>query len=152
VIRVFTRADILPFIKLGEKFWHESNCHIHFGEYDPLSVQKSLDQHLSSGLLVGWASFGDRLEMNSALLAIHDKCFWKDVDLLKEIVWYADKSTRGQKGAIRLYREAEKFARKNNIKKIIMARIRGVPNYDKLDNFYLKNNFKSLEDEYIKDL
>ena len=33
-----------------------------------------------------------------------------------------------------------------------MGRIRGVPSYDKLHSFYLKNNFKSLEDEYIKEL
>ncbi len=72
--------------------------------------------------------------------------------MLREIAWYTEESSRGQTGAMRVYKEAEKFAIKNNIKKLIMGRIRGVPSYDKLDKFYLKNNFKSLEDEYIKEL
>ena len=152
MIRGLTRADILPCIRLLEKFWYESTSHVHFGEWNPVYVQRTFDQHLSSGLLVGWASFGDRSEMNSVLLAIRDKCFWKDIEFLREIAWYSDKTTRGKIGAIKIYKEAEKFAIQNNIKKIVMGRNRGVPTYDKLDNFYLKNNFKSLEDEYIKEL
>ena len=118
----------------------------------PCTFKGRLTNNLNSGLLVGWASFDTNSEMNSILLAIKDKCFWKDVDLLKEIAWYAEESSRGKIGALRLYKEAEKFAQKNNFKKIVMGRIRGVPSYNKLNNFYLKNNFKSLEDEYIKDL
>ena len=152
MIRPFARADIAPCVRLLEKFWYESTSHVHFGEWNPVYVQRALDQHLNSGLLVGWASFDTNSEMNSILLAIKDKCFWKDVDLLKEIAWYAEESSRGKIGALRLYKEAEKFAQKNNFKKIVMGRIRGVPSYNKLNNFYLKNNFKSLEDEYIKDL
>ena len=152
MIRKLTRADILPCIKLLEKFWYESTCHFHFGEWSPVYVQRALDQHFTSGSLVGWASFGEHLEMNSLLIAVIDKCFWKDIEFLREIAWYSDKTTRGKIGAIKIYKEAEKFALKNNIKKIVMGRIRGVPTYDKLDNFYLKNNFKSLEDEYIKEL
>ena len=153
MIRVFARTDILPFIKLGQKFWYESNSHVHFGEYDPISVQRALNQHLSSNTLVGWASFEDgSKEMRGALLAIKYKCFWKDIDILKEVVWYADENFRGKKDALKMYKAMEKFAVENNFKKIIMGRIRGVPTYDKLDGFYKKNNFKSLEDEYIKDL
>ena len=102
--------------------------------------------------MVGWASFAQEGEMNSVLLAIRDKCFWKDVEILREIVWYSDKTSRGKMGALKAYKEAEKFAKNNNIKKIIMGRIRGVSTYDKLDKFYQKNDFKSFEDEYIKDL
>ena len=39
---------------------------------------------------------------------------------------------------------------KNGFDYIIMARIKGVPSYDKLDGFYEKLNFKSLEETYIK--
>ena len=102
--------------------------------------------------MVGWASFAHESEMNSVFLAVRDKCFWKDVEILREIAWYADQTSRGKIGALKIYKEAEKFAKKNNIEKIIMGRIRGVPSYDKLNRFYQKNNFKSLEDEYIKDL
>tara|TARA_R110002110_G_scaffold265027_1_gene480902 strand:+ start:1512 stop:1979 length:468 start_codon:yes stop_codon:yes gene_type:complete len=152
LIRPFTRAAILPFTRLGEKFWYESNSHIHFGEYDPVYIQRALDQSLTNGFMVGWASFAQEGEMNSVLLAIRDKCFWKDVEILREIVWYSDKTSRGKMGALKAYKEAEKFAKNNNIKKIIMGRIRGVSTYDKLDKFYQKNDFKSFEDEYIKDL
>jgi len=153
MIRAFTRADILPVIKLGEKFWCESNSHIHFGEYDPISAQRALNQHLSSNILVGWVSFDDdSKQLSSFLLALKQKCFWKDVFFLKEIAWYADKNLRGKKDPLKMYKLMEKFAVENNFKKIIMGRIRGVPTYDKLDSFYKKNNFKSLEDEYIKDL
>ena len=150
--RSLTRADIMPCVRLLEKFWYESTCHVHFGEWEPAYVQRTLDHHLSSGLLVGWASFDANSVINSVLLAIKDKCFWKDVTLLKEIAWYAEESSRGKRGALSVYKEAEKFAITNNFKKIVMGRIRGVPSYHKLDNFYIKKNFKSLEDEYIKDL
>jgi len=152
MIRALTRADIAPCVRLLEKFWYESTSHVHFGEWNPVYVQRTFDQHLSSGLLVGWASFDIYSGMNSVLVAIRDKCFWKDIEMLREIAWYTEESSRGQTGAMRVYKEAEKFAIKNNIKKLIMGRIRGVPSYDKLDKFYLKNNFKSLEDEYIKEL
>ena len=152
MIRSLTRADIAPCVRLLEKFWYESTSHVHFGEWSPVYVQRTLDQHLNSGLLVGWASFDANSNMNSVLIAIKDKCFWKDVNLLKEIVWYSEESTRGKIAALRLYKQAEKFARENNFKKIIMGRIRGVPSYHKLDAFYKKLDFKSLEDEYIKHL
>ena len=152
MIRPLTRGDILPCIRLLEKFWYESVSHTHFGEWDPVYVQRALDQHLTNGFLVGWASFAQGAEMNSVLLAIRDKCFWKDIEILREIAWYADQTSRGKIGALKIYKEAEKFAKKNNIEKIIMGRIRGVPSYAKLDRFYEKNNFKSLEDEYIKGL
>jgi hypothetical protein len=84
----------LPFIRLGEKFWYESNSHIHFGEYDPVYTQRALDQSLTNGFMVGWASFDHEEKMNSVLLAIRDKCFWKDVEILREIVWYSDKTSR----------------------------------------------------------
>jgi hypothetical protein len=152
MIRALTRADIAPCVRLLEKFWYESTSHVHFGEWNPVYVQRTFDKHLSSGLLVGWASFDVHSKMDSVLVAIRDKCFWKDIELLREIAWYTKQNSRGKIGAIRVYKEAEKFAIENNIKKIIMGRIRGVPSYDKLNSFYLKNNFKSLEDEYIKEL
>ena len=154
MIRSFTKADILAFVNLGEQFWYESNSHLHFGEYDPISVQRALDQYIASEVMVGWASFGGNqsAQMDAVLLAIKDKCLWKDINILKEVVWYARKDLRTGMTTYRLYKKAEKFAVENNFKKIVMGRIRGVPSYDKLDKFYLKNNFKSLEDEYIKDL
>jgi len=151
VIRCVTRADIALLVKiLGEEFWYESNAYIHFGEYDPLSVQRALDQHLTSGLVLGWASFAEDGELNGALLAMRDKCLWKNLSFLKEIGWYTAKGMRGQISSFKLYREMEKFAYKNGFDYIIMARIKGVPSYDKLDGFYEKLNFKSLEETYIK--
>ena len=150
MIQVFTRADILPAIELGEKFWYESNSHIHFGEYDRIYAQRALNQHLSNDTLVGWASFDNSRQMRSALLAIKQKCFWKDVYMLKEIAWYADKNFRNKKEAFSMYKLMEKFAIENNFKKIIMGRIRGVPTYDKLDSFYKKNNFKSSKFKNVK--
>jgi hypothetical protein len=44
----------------------------------------------------------------------------------------------------------EEFAFKKGFDFVIMARIKGVPSYDKLDAFYEKLNFKSLEETYIK--
>jgi len=151
VIRSVARADIALLVKiLGEQFWYESNAHIHFGEYEPLSVQRALDQHLTSGLVVGWASFAEDGQINGALLAMKDKCLWKDLSILKEIGWYAPEGVRGRISSFRLYKEMERFAFKNHFDCIIMARIRGVPSYDKLNGFYEKLNFKSLEETYIK--
>ena len=114
MIRCVTRADIALLVKiLGEEFWYESNAYIHFGEYDPLSVQRALDQHLTSGLVLGWASFAEDGELNGALLAMRDKCLWKNLSFLKEIGWYTAKGMRGQISSFKLYREMEKFAYKN---------------------------------------
>tara|TARA_R110000824_G_scaffold72339_6_gene184670 strand:+ start:169 stop:645 length:477 start_codon:yes stop_codon:yes gene_type:complete len=151
VIRCVTRADIALLVKiLGEEFWYESNAYIHFGEYDPLSVQRALDQHLTSGLVVGWASFTEEGELNGAILAMKDKCLWKNLSFLREIGWYAPKGTRGQISSFKLYKKMEEFAFKKGFDFVIMARIKGVPSYDKLDAFYEKLNFKSLEETYIK--
>ena len=151
MIRCVTRADIALLVKiLGEEFWYESNAYIHFGEYDPLSVQRALDQHLTSWLVVGWASFTEEGELDGALLVMKDKCLWKNLSFLREIGWYAPKGTRGKIRSFKLYKKMEEFALENGFDFVIMARIKGVPSYAKLDTFYKKLNFKSLEETYIK--
>ena len=51
---------------------------------------------------------------------------------------------------LKLYKKMEEFALENGFDFVIMARIKGVPSYDKLEAFYEKLNFKSLEETYIK--
>ena len=101
----------MPCIRLLEKFWYESVSHIHFGEWDPVHVQRALDQHLTNGFVVGWASFAHGSEMNSVLLAIRDKCFWKDIELLRET---SDKKERNRiDRRIKSYKSKQKSFHKN---------------------------------------
>lgn len=150
MIRTISQADILPIIKLTEKFWLESCSQSLFGEFNPRHYQRSLIQLLKSELMVGWASFTSDNEIKSILLACLDVSIWTNITLLKEIMWYTDPAHRGSPSSFKLYKEMEKYAKQNGYAGVVMGRIKGPNNYDKLDQFYIKNNFKSLEDSYIK--
>ena len=65
MIRTISQADILPIIKLTEKFWLESCSQSLFGEFNPKHYQRSLIQLLKSELMVGWASFTSDKEIKS---------------------------------------------------------------------------------------
>lgn len=151
MIRKASRADILPFVRLGEKFWYESNTHLYFGGYNAAHVQRMLDHGFTNEKLHGWAAL-EQGEVKSGIVLTSDSCLWNGESLLKEIAWFCAPEDRGSLNTVRLYKEVEKFAVSNNYKYIIMGRIKGVPSFEKLDKFYKKQGFSSLEEEYIKPL
>lgn len=150
MIRRVSTSDILQVIKLAKSFWQESNCQSLFGEFDVKHYQRSLIQLIELKLIFGWASFDKNDNMQSILIACKDAFLGKPINFLKEIMWYSLPEYRGLPSTIKLQKEMEKFAKENSYAGIIMGRIQGPDNYNKLDQFYTKNNFKSLEDTYIK--
>jgi len=153
VIRKATRADVLRFVQLGQEFWYESDAHLTFGEYNPIHVQRSLDQGFSNQTLLGWASSdGAGSTPSSGIVVNNTTSLWNGNKILKEMAWFCPKEKRGSLECIRLYKQVEEFAIKNNYYQIIMSRIKGVPSYAKLGDFYERQGFYHLEDDYVKSL
>jgi len=150
MIRQATINDINHCVEIGKKFWHESHASNFFGSYDPDHVRSTLKQFMSMDLIIGWVAFDSDFKFKGGLIALKDNAFWKDVTILKEMAWYIDPELRGSITSFKLYKAMEKYAKENGIPAVIMSRIRGVPNFDKLDQFYKKNNFSPIEDNYIK--
>lgn len=67
----------------------------------------------------------------------------------QEIMWYMDSSYR--RYGIKLLRHVEKYLKDIGVRKIIMVHL-GNLNRDKLEQFYINNNYKLLEVQYIKEL
>ena len=151
MIKKITKEDLQQVIQLTESFWKESDTEFLFGEFDPLYYQGMLIRAMHSKAFFGWASFSN-FKMTGALLASEDKLFWKDVNILKELMWYTLPEYRGGTSSVKLLKTFENFAKVNNYKFIIMGSISGTPNYNRMHKFYLKNKFKPMENSYIKTL
>ena len=151
MIRRVTGSDLLQVINLTEKFWEESITQTLFGEFDALYYQRMLIQLMNTNSIVGWASFSSST-MQSVLLASEDTLLWKNVKILKEIMWYTDPKFRGSPSSFKLLKKMEEYAKENKFQGISMGRIHGVPNHERLNQFYLKNSFQPMEESYIKKL
>lgn len=66
--------------------------------------------------------------------------------MLAEVMWLSKDGTSGYK----MFKEAESFAIKNNIKVLVFSAITQNPIFNKLDNFYLKQGFSKDSITYSK--
>jgi len=152
VIRPIAKSDTPAIAVLGERFWCESDTFSYFGEFDSVCAQRALYRGLANGSFLGWVSVGSSSEIEAFMVVASDKALWNESTILREVLWYADESKRGAAQAMRLFHTAHKYAVDNNYDHFIMTRIRGVSSYNKLDSFYERCGFRSLEENYIKTL
>lgn len=66
--------------------------------------------------------------------------------MVQEMVWYVNKEHRGISSGIRLLREFEKIAKERGCASIIMVGMVG----DSSNDFYLKDGYKLLQNNYYK--
>lgn len=146
-IRPLKYSDADQLASLGKDFWEESEMSF-YGEYDSLTA-KVLFFNGFKTQLVGWGVEKEG-EIVSAIIFKKDKNIWNDKLQLSELAWFSKKEERKSLLNIKMIKEAEKFAKQNNISYLVMGRIKGPESYDKLDHFYKRQGYMELEQIYVK--
>lgn len=147
MVRFLKYSDADQLASLGKEFWHESEMSF-YGEYDSM-IAKALFFNGFKTQLVGWGVEKDG-EIVSALIFKKDKNIWNGELQLSELAWFSKKEERKSLSNIKMLKEAEKFAKENDISYIVMGRIKGPESYSKLDSFYKAQGYKELEQIYVK--
>jgi len=147
-MRRITSKDKHIILKYAPIFWSEIKGEQLAGELNLQSISNFLDSCFMKDALVGWIYEKDN-EIHGGILFVLTPEIFTNKTILKELFWFVDPNKRNSWVAYKLIKEAEKFAKENDIHIISMMHMK-YPNPENLKKFYEKIGYNFVQAEYLK--
>ncbi len=148
MIREITGKDTKIILKKASFFWDEIKGNDLLGDLSLAGFSNFLKASFAKQTIVGWIYEENNIEYG-AILFQKDFIFFANKTCLSEIFWYMSPEKRNSIASYKLLKEAEKYAKKNDIDLVMMACMQH-PRPERLIEFYEKIGYKSLEHHFIK--
>lgn len=147
IIRTATSKDIPQIVSLTQEFFFESLYDYGFTSNITTlfeTAKNLIDNHI---LLVA-----EKEKIIGVIAGIvFNSLFDKSQTISQELVWYVKKEERGTSAGVRLLKAFEKQSKEKLANKIIMVHMNNLYT-EPLKRFYRKNNYRLMEEQYIKEV
>lgn len=148
MIRKIQERDIALILEKAPLFWSEIKGENLLGELSLAGFRFFLQNSFRKGSIVGWIYEKDGFPCGGILFE-QSYHFFIDKKCLSEIFWWMSPEHRNTTYSYKLIKEAEKFARRNQIDFVMMACMEN-PRPERLGEFYKKIGYHSVQHQYFK--
>ena len=146
VIRKAEIKDKTEIIELSIQFYKESLKSYGLA-FNFLTLDKLVEEFINNKIVIVSEVNGKVVGVIAGIVS--PSMFDNNQKIGQEIIWYIDKEYRRGSIGIRLLKEFEKQCKLNGANLLVMVYM-GNLNSELLDRFYKLNNYKLLENQFIK--
>ena len=143
VIRKANQADVFDLLVLARGFSREAPT---MHKWDKDKTEELLKTVIDTPQCVAYVWEEDG-EIVGGLLGVLQPLFMSHTLVAAELAWFVDESVRGKRGALKLVKAFEGWAKENDADYITMADIEGIAN---LGPLYERLGYKKTETSYSK--
>lgn len=143
VIRKANQADVFDLLVLARGFSREAPT---MHKWDKEKTEQLLNMVIDTPSCVAYVWEEDG-EIVGGLLGVLQPLFMSHTLVAAELAWFVDESVRGKRGALRLVKAFEGWAKEHDADYITMADIEGIAN---LGLLYERLGYKKTETSYSK--
>ncbi len=148
MIREITEKDTSIILKKAKFFWDEIRGNDLLGDLSLAGFSNFLKVSFAKQSIVGWIYEENSIEYG-AILFQKDFIFLANKTCLSEVFWYMSPEKRHTIAAYKLLKEAEKYAKKNDIDLVMMACMQ-YPRPERLIEFYNKLGYQGTQYQFFK--
>jgi hypothetical protein len=148
MIREITEKDTSIILKKAKFFWEEIKGNDLLGDLSLAGFSNFLKISFARDSIVGWIYEENNIQYG-AILFQKDFVFLANKTCLSELFWYMSPEKRHTTASYKLIKEAEKYAKNNNIELIMMACMQN-PRPERLTEFYNKIGYKGAQYQFFK--
>lgn len=143
VIRKANQADVFDLLVLARGFSREAPA---MHKWDKDKTEQLLTTVINSPSCVVYV-WEENEEVVGGLVGLLQPLFMSHTLVAAELAWFVDESVRGKRGALRLVKAFEGWAKENGADYVTMADIEGIAN---LGPLYKRLGYEKTETSYSK--